>query len=100
MAHALSAGALGPIPGTETTMTTTASTGQRKPGAFANAARQGDFTADPRLLILSAMALVAGAGGAASAWLLLKMIAFFTNLAFFGRISTAAVSISGSPLGP
>ncbi len=91
---------MGPIPGTETTMTTTASTGQRKPGAFANAARQGDFTADPRLLILSAMALVAGAGGAASAWLLLKMIAFFTNLAFFGRISTAAVSISGSPLGP
>ncbi len=81
-------------------MTTTTSPSQRKPGAFANAARQGDFTADPRLLILSAMALVAGAGGAAAAWVLLKMIAIFTNLAFYGKLGTESLSISATPLGP
>ncbi len=56
-----------------------------------------DFTADPRLLWLAAMALVAGAGGAAAAWVLLKLIAFVTNLVWFGRISGAPAIMAHAP---
>jgi H+/Cl- antiporter ClcA/CBS domain-containing protein len=47
-----------------------------------------DFTADWRLLQLAAMAVVVGALGAGAAWVLLRMIALFTNLAYFQRVST------------
>ncbi|MBR0870851.1 chloride channel protein [Bradyrhizobium tropiciagri] len=46
----------------------------------------GDFTADRRVLLLIGMAFVVGSGGAAAAWLLIKLIAFVTNLVWFGRI--------------
>ena len=46
-----------------------------------------DFTADRSLLILTAMSLVTGTMGAASAWVLLKLIALVTNLAYFQRWS-------------
>jgi len=49
-----------------------------------------DFTADRRLLLLAAMALVIGTGGAAAAWLLLKLIALVTNLVWFGRFDTVS----------
>src|SRR5689334_1546842 len=52
-----------------------------------------DYTATPRMLQLAAMAAVTGTMGAAAAWLLLKLIAFFTNLAYFGRLSVAAVTL-------
>src|ERR1700678_5087 len=42
-----------------------------------------DFTADRRLLVLSAMAVVIGSFGAGAAWVLLKLIALVTNLAYF-----------------
>ena len=45
----------------------------RRPGRLA------DYSADYRMLILAAMAIVAGTGGAFSAWALLKLIAFTTN---------------------
>ena len=56
-------------------------------------ARQlADFTADPRLLILAAMALVVGTGGAFAAWVLVKLIALVTNLVWFGTwVATPAV---------
>ena len=54
----------------------------------------GDFSADRRVLGIAAMALVVGCGGAASAWLLLKLIALVTNLVWFGRVSTASVSLT------
>src|SRR6185437_5626813 len=57
-----------------------------------------DFTADRRILILSAMAIVAGVGGALSAWVLLKLIALFTNLAYFQRPSVQPVSFAGMHL--
>ena len=47
----------------------------------------GDFTASPRLLMLAGMAVVAGCGGAVSAYLLLKLIALCTNLAYFHTVS-------------
>jgi hypothetical protein len=52
-----------------------------------------DFTATPRMLQLAAMAAITGTMGAGAAWLLLRLIAFFTNLAYFGRLSTAPVSL-------
>jgi H+/Cl- antiporter ClcA/CBS domain-containing protein len=58
-----------------------------------------DFTADRRLLILAAMALVIGTAGAGAAWALTRLIAICTNLAYYGRLSAATVSIAGNHLG-
>lgn len=52
-----------------------------------------DFTATPRTLQLAAMAAVTGTMGAGAAWLLLRLIAVITNLAYFGHLSTAPVSL-------
>jgi H+/Cl- antiporter ClcA/CBS domain-containing protein len=57
--------------------------------------RLGDFTTDRRVLLLIAMALVVGAGGTLAAWLLLKLIALFTNVIWFGRLSVGTVSLAG-----
>ena len=54
----------------------------------------GDFTADRRILVLVAMALVVGAGGVLGAWALLKLIALASNLIWLGRASTAAMSFA------
>jgi chloride channel protein, CIC family len=58
-----------------------------------------DFTADLRLLVLSAMALVVGTGGAAAAWVLLHLIDIVTNIAYYGRFSVVHVTPVGSPFG-
>jgi chloride channel protein, CIC family len=58
-----------------------------------------DFTTDSRVLVLTAMALAVGTSGAGAAWVLLKLIALFTNLAYFGRLSVEPLSIGASPLG-
>jgi CIC family chloride channel protein len=52
-----------------------------------------DFTATPRLLQLALMAAVVGGLSAGAAWVLVKLIALFTNLAYLGRLSVAPVSI-------
>ncbi len=52
-----------------------------------------DFTATPRMLKLAAMAAVTGTLGACAAWMLLRLINLFTNLAYFGRFSSAAVTM-------
>ena len=62
--------------------------------------RLRDFSVDRRLLGVSAMAVVAGSVGAGSAWVLLRLIAFFTNLAYFQRISVATVYLSHLHLAP
>jgi H+/Cl- antiporter ClcA len=48
----------------------------------------GDFTASPRLLLLVGMAAVAGLGGTVTAFVLLKLIALCTNLAYYQTVST------------
>ncbi|HTJ64553.1 MAG TPA: chloride channel protein [Alphaproteobacteria bacterium] len=58
-----------------------------------------DFTADRRLLILMAMALVVGTGGAVAAWALLHLINLATNIAYYGRFGTEPVSIVGNTVG-
>ena len=49
------------------------------------------------MLILSAMAVVAGTGGAFSAWALLKLIAFATNLFWYGNSSFGTAVIANRP---
>ena len=49
--------------------------------------RLADYSADHRMLILAAMAIVAGTGGAFGAWALLKLIAFASNLFWYGDAS-------------
>jgi chloride channel protein, CIC family len=63
-------------------------------------ARLGDFSADPRVLILVAMAIVVGAAGAGSAWLLVKLIALATNLAWFGKFSFVHTTPAEAVIGP
>jgi len=61
--------------------------------------RLADYSADYRMLLLAAMAIVAGTGGAFSAWALLKLIAFATNVLWYGSFSfTPAVIAERGPL--
>ncbi|HEX5459919.1 MAG TPA: chloride channel protein [Steroidobacteraceae bacterium] len=59
-----------------------------------------DFTADRRLLVLSAMAIATGSFGAGAAWVLLKLIALVTNFCYFHVYSTATSYLSHARLGP
>jgi H+/Cl- antiporter ClcA/CBS domain-containing protein len=60
----------------------------------------GDFTTDRRLLVLMAMALVVGSGGAFAAWTLFHLINLATNVAYHGRFDPGPASIAGNALGP
>ncbi|MGA9671573.1 MAG: chloride channel protein [Terracidiphilus sp.] len=59
-----------------------------------------DFTVDGRVWLLTLVALLIGVGGAALALLLLRSIAFATNLFYYHRLSLAAVEPAGSSLSP
>ena len=59
--------------------------------------RLADYSADYRMLILALMATVAGTGGAFSAWALLKLIAFATNVFWYGNFTFAAALIAHRP---
>jgi len=59
--------------------------------------RLADFTTDRRVLLLMAMALVVGSGGAFAAWLLIKLIALVGNAVWFHRISTAPIAMTEVP---
>ncbi len=61
--------------------------------------RLGDFTATIRMLPISLLATVVGFVASLVAWLLLKLIGFFTNLLYFGRVDTALTSPAGNHLG-
>src|SRR4051812_28219167 len=58
-----------------------------------------DFTTDLRVLLLSAMALVIGALSACVAYALIWLIAVITNLAFFHRFSSLAITPQEAHLG-
>src|ERR1017187_10820217 len=59
----------------------------------------GDFTATPRMITISGIAIFIGLVSAFVALALLKLIGFFTNLFFFGRWSAMLVSPAGNHLG-
>src|SRR5438874_1925360 len=51
------------------------------------AARRGDFTANPRVLVVTAMAVVIGVASAFVALALTKLIGFFTNVFYYQRFA-------------
>jgi H+/Cl- antiporter ClcA len=59
----------------------------------------GDFTTTRRVIPISLMAIVIGVIGAYVAWLLLKLIGFFTNLFYYQHLSTSFASPVGNHLG-
>ncbi len=61
--------------------------------------RLGDFTTNPRVLVIAAIAVVVSTAGVGAGVGLLALIRFVTNLAFFGRLSLQQLPIASSPLG-
>jgi hypothetical protein len=59
----------------------------------------GDFTATPRVIPISLLAIGIGLLSTLVAWLLLRLIGFFTNVFYYGRAGTALVSPAGNHLG-
>lgn len=57
--------------------------------------RLADYSADYRMVILAAMATVAGTGGALSAWSLLKLITLATSIFWYGNFSFNPAVIAG-----
>jgi len=64
-----------------------------------SAAELGDFTAKRRLIRISAIAVVIGFLSAVIAYVLLKLIALFTNIFFFQRITFSPASPADNHLG-
>ena len=58
-----------------------------------------DYSADSRMLLMSAMALVVGAAGAVLSWALLRLIYLATNLFYFHRVSVLVVDPGTNALG-
>jgi len=58
-----------------------------------------DFTVDNRVWLLSGLAVGIGVGATFLAVILLRLIAFFTNLFYYHRFSLLGVSPAGSALG-
>ncbi|GAO37966.1 putative chloride channel [Sphingomonas changbaiensis NBRC 104936] len=73
---------------------------QRAPSGTTHAPKLADHSADRRMLVLMAMALVTGTGGAAAAWVLLKLIALVTNLIWYQRLSAESLPIAAAATGP
>jgi len=60
----------------------------------------GDFTTTPRVVPIAGLAVIIGIFAAYVAAALLKLIAFFTNLFFFQRLGSTAVTPAAHHLGP
>lgn len=61
--------------------------------------RLADFTTDRRVLLLAVMSIVIGATSAILAWILVQLITFMTNLAFYQRVSFESASPAQNHLG-
>ncbi len=71
-----------------------------KSKASAKAIRHlGDFTTDPRVLIIAGIAVIVATAGVIAGVLLLDLIRLATNIAYFGQFSLAELKIEHSPLG-
>jgi len=60
----------------------------------------GDFTLGPRVLPITAMALVVGGASAVTAFALLRLIGLITNAVFYQRMSTSLVAPGGQHHSP
>jgi chloride channel protein, CIC family len=68
-------------------------------GASDTSQTLGDFTTTARVIPLSLLAIGIGVVSTFVAWLLLRLIGFFTNVFYYGRASTVFVSPAGNHLG-
>ena len=59
----------------------------------------GDFTTKPRVLLISAIAILVGTVGTVAGVVLLDLIRLFTNLAYFGRFTLAEPHLGQSAWG-
>lgn len=59
----------------------------------------GDFTTTIRVLPIALLSIAIGIVGTLVAWILLRLIGFFTNLAYFHRFATSFVSPADNTLG-
>jgi H+/Cl- antiporter ClcA/CBS domain-containing protein len=59
----------------------------------------GDFTMDPRVLLIAAIAVVVAVASLGAGIALLHLIRLCTNLAYFGRFTLADLKIETTPLG-
>jgi CIC family chloride channel protein len=59
----------------------------------------GDFTTNPRVLAIAAIAVIVATAGVFAGVALLALIKLATNIAYFGRFSVAEVRLQDSPLG-
>src|SRR5215472_17220291 len=59
----------------------------------------GDFTTDPHVIPISLIAIAIGFISTGVAWLLLKLIGLFTNIAYYHRFDTTFVSPAQNQLG-
>jgi chloride channel protein, CIC family len=59
----------------------------------------GDFTTTARVIPISLLAVGIGVVSTFVAWALLRLIGFFTNAFYYGRVSTVLVSPAGNHLG-
>lgn len=59
----------------------------------------GDFTTEPRVLVIAGLAIVVATASVAAGILLLKLIRLVTNLAYFGDFSLADMKLEHSPFG-
>ena len=67
--------------------------------AHSSAYGLGDFSVDWRVLPIAGLAIPIGLISSAMAWVLLRLIALFTNLAYFHRWSTVQASPAANTLG-
>ncbi|BCM20431.1 chloride channel protein [Mesorhizobium sp. J8] len=58
-----------------------------------------DFTTDPRVLIIAAIAVVVATAGLLAGIVLLQLIRLATNIAYFGQFSLADLKLEDTPLG-
>jgi chloride channel protein, CIC family len=59
----------------------------------------GDFTTNPRVLVIAGIAVIVATAGVLAGVGLLQLIKLATNIAYFGRFSVADVRLQDSPLG-
>ena len=59
----------------------------------------GDFTTTTRVIPITVLAIGIGLVSTFIAWLLLRLIGFFTNVFYYGRLSAAMVSPAANHLG-
>ena len=85
---------------TKSPLPNTAPAHLRAPGLRAPRLRTpGDFTTDPRVLLIAGIAVLVATAGVAAGAVLLKLIRLVTNFAYFGRISLADLDLAHSPFG-